>query len=66
MPGTGASQINAQITNIEHNGFWMLTLDGEYLVAFEDYPAFRNATVTQIYNFRPSFDGFHWPDLDGH
>jgi len=34
MPGTDASQISAQITNIEDNGFWMLTPDGEYFVAF--------------------------------
>ena len=64
MLGTDTSQISAQVTNIEHDGFWMLTPDGEYFVAFEDYPDFRNATVAQIYNFRQSFDGFHWPDLD--
>ena len=63
MLGTDTSQINAQVTNIEHDGFWMLTPEGEYFVAFEDYPDFRNATVAQIYNFRQSFDGFHttWP-----
>ena len=60
MLGTDASQIS----NIEHAGFWMLTQGGEYFVAFEDYPDFRNATVAQIFNFRQSFDGFHWPDLD--
>jgi hypothetical protein len=38
MLGTDTSQISAQITNIEHDGFWMLTPDGEYFVAFEDYP----------------------------
>jgi len=37
---------------------------GNTSLPFEDYPDFRNATVAQIYNFRQSFDGFHWPDLD--
>ena len=64
MLGTDTSQISAQITNIEYDGFWILTPDGEYFVAFEDYPDFRKATVAQIYNFRQLFDGYHWPDLD--
>jgi len=64
MLGTGSSQINAQITSIEHDGFWLLIDDEEYFVAFEDYPDFHNATVAQIHNFQSSFDGFHWPDLD--
>jgi hypothetical protein len=64
MIGTNTSQISAQVTNIEHDGFWLLANDGEYFVAFEDYPDFRNATIAQIYNFRVSFDGFHWLDLD--
>jgi hypothetical protein len=64
MLGTDASQISAHITNIEHDGFWMLTQGGEFFVAFEGYPNFRNATVAQINNFSQSFDGFHWPDLD--
>jgi hypothetical protein len=64
MLGTGASQISVQITNIEQDGFWMLTPDGEYFFVYEDYPDFRNATVAQIYSFRQSLDGFHWPDLD--
>jgi Protein of unknown function (DUF2442) len=64
MLGTNISQLEAQITNIEQDGFWLLTPDGEYFVAFEDYPDFCNATVAQIHNFKSASDGFHWPDLD--
>ena len=58
------SKISAQVTNIEQDGFWLLTADGEYFVAFEDYPELRDATLAQIHNFKQSFDGFHWPALD--
>jgi hypothetical protein len=53
-----------QITNIEQDGFWLLSPDGEYFVAFADYPDFYHATVAQIHNFQGDLDGMHWPDLD--
>jgi hypothetical protein len=59
MIGTNTSQISARVTNIEHDGFWLLVAGWEYFVAFEDYPDFRDATIAQINNFKQSFDGFH-------
>jgi Protein of unknown function (DUF2442) len=53
-----------QVTNIEQDGFWLLTPEGEYFVAFADYPDFTQAAVAQIHNFRGSVEGCHWPDLD--
>jgi hypothetical protein len=64
MPGTNISQTSIQVTNIEQDGFWLLTQDGEYFVAFADYPDFYHATVAQIHNFMGALDGCHWPDLD--
>ena len=64
MIDTNTSHISARVTNIEHDGFWLLVADGEYFVAFEDYPDFRDATIAQINNFKLLFDGFHWLDLD--
>jgi len=64
MLGTNISQISLLVTNIEQDGFWLLTQDGEYFVAFEEYPDFYHATVAQIHNFRGDQDGCHWPELD--
>jgi hypothetical protein len=64
MLGTNISQTSVQVTNIEQDGFWLLTPDGEYYVAFEDYPEFNQATVAQIHNFRSAPEGCHWPGLD--
>ncbi|MCX7049381.1 MAG: DUF2442 domain-containing protein [Candidatus Sumerlaeota bacterium] len=61
--GTGTSL--SEITSISSDGFWLLVDDREYFVPFEDYPAFRSATVYQIYNMQQeSPTQFHWPDLD--
>jgi hypothetical protein len=64
MLGTDISQAETVITNIEKDGFWLLTSDGEYFVSFAEYPDFKNATVAQIHNFKSSFDDLHWPELD--
>ena len=68
MSGANISQsdvaIKSQITSIENDGFWLLTNDGEFLVSFEQYPAFKNATIEQIFNFREHFGDFYWEKLD--
>ena len=64
MLRTNISQTSIQVTNIEQDGFWLLTPEGEYFVAFSDYPDFYQATVAQIHNFRGSLEVCHWPDLD--
>jgi hypothetical protein len=64
MPGTSISQQNSQITSIESDGFWLLTSDGEFFVPFERYPAFAEATISQIFTFRESYGDFHWDELD--
>jgi hypothetical protein len=68
MSGTDISQNSkkkpSRITSIESNGFWILTSIGEFFVSFERYPAFGQATVSQIFNFRESFGDFHWDALD--
>ncbi len=64
MIGTNTLQDEIVVTNIEKDGFWLLTPNGEFFILFADYPDFQNATVAQIHNLKASFDGIHWPDLD--
>jgi hypothetical protein len=66
-PGGVNTSLNeaAEITAISATGFWLLAGDREYFVAFADYPAFRQATVAQIYAMQPQGSGhFYWPELD--
>ncbi len=61
----GISISDGEITGIAATGFWLLVHDREYFVPFADYPAFRDATVAQIYHFeQPGPRQFHWPELD--
>ena len=68
MPGKNISPDDAlaqsQITSIEHDGFWLLTEEGEFFVSFERYPAFSRAKLTQIFHFEQDGDAFYWPELD--
>jgi hypothetical protein len=58
------SDLSTQFTNIEQDGFWLLSPDGEYFVSFNRYPGFEHATLAQIFNFRESFGDLHWDELD--
>jgi hypothetical protein len=66
MSGANISQsdVKSQITSIEKDGFWLLTREGEFLVSFERYPAFKTATIEQIFNFQEHFGDFRWEELD--
>ena len=61
--GEDTSQV--EVTSITAIGFWFLAGNREYFVPFTDYPAFQQATVTQIIHIeQPAPDQFYWPDLD--
>ncbi|RMF05180.1 MAG: DUF2442 domain-containing protein [Chloroflexi bacterium] len=63
QPGINIS--HSEVTNISAIGFWMLVDDREYFIPFDDYPAFKEASVARIYDVqRLSPDQFYWPQLD--
>ena len=61
----GASTLQAEVTNIDRFGFWLLVNDKEYFLPYEDFPWFRQAKVDQILNVELLHgDHLHWPELD--
>lgn len=61
----GAATSAAEITAISALGFRLLVDDREYFVPFADYPAFRDGTIAQIYQFQHHApDQVYWPELD--
>ena len=61
----GKSTSEAEVTNIDTLGFWLLVYDKEYFLPYEEYPWFRNARVRDILNVRlVREDHLHWPSLD--
>ena len=63
MPG--AATLEAEVTHISANGFWVLLGDEELPVPFSEFPWFRTATVVQIATLeRPIVNHLYWPLLD--
>ncbi len=61
----GASTSQAEVTNIDRFGFWILVNDHEYFLPYEDFPWFRQAKVEQILDVELLHgDHLHWPQLD--
>lgn len=61
----GKNISEAEILSVSANGMWMYVNGGEYFLPYKDYPWFRNAKVSEIYNFELlSGHHLHWPELD--
>ena len=61
--GTNAPEV--EVTNISNNGIWIWGNGKEFFMAFDDFPWFKEASVSKILNVeQPSAGHFYWPDLD--
>jgi len=61
--GTGTSE--AEVTNIDRFGIWILLLDSEHFLPYDKFPWFRHATVDQIIKVETFHaENLHWPELD--
>jgi hypothetical protein len=55
----------SEVTAVGRDGFWFINQDCEFFVPFNDYPAFRKATVEQIYSMEEIAPGqLRWESLD--
>lgn len=61
----GASTLQAEVTNIDRFGFWLLVNDHEYFLPYQDFPWFQQAKVEQILDVELLHGNhLHWPQLD--
>ena len=61
----GKSISEAEVTNIDTLGLWLLVHDKEYFLPYGEYPWFRDARVRDILNVTlVRKDHLHWPALD--
>lgn len=61
----GTATSGAEILNVSPHGFWLLVAGREYFLSHDDFPWFRNATFSQLFNVELSHgDHLYWPDLD--
>lgn len=61
----GEDTSRVEVTNISKHGIWLLNLDKELFLSYEDFPWFKDVSVGKILNVEePSPGNFYWPDLD--
>ena len=61
--GSGTSGV--ELTNVSPHGLWLLVDGQERYLRFDDFPWFRDATISQLSRIeRPQPHHLHWPDLD--
>lgn len=61
--GIGISQV--EVTNISPHGLWLLLNNEEFFLPFSEFPWFRDANISKIFNVElPSQNHLYWPDLD--
>lgn len=62
-PGINTS--HSEVSSVGPLGFWVIVEEREYFVSFSDYPAFKKATVEQIFLMQyMSPTQLYWPELD--
>lgn len=62
---SGTSTSAAEVVGISKFGVWVYAAGKEFFLPYEDFPWFRDAKVSSVYNlmFYNEFH-LHWPDLD--
>ena len=62
--GTGTSE--AEVTQISKHGIWLLIGEKEHFLSFENFPWFKDASISAIQNIEILNEHhLYWPDLDG-
>jgi hypothetical protein len=54
-----------EVLNVSPHGFWLWIKAREYFLDFEQFPWFRQATLTQLFTVElHHVDHLYWPALD--
>jgi len=57
--------LEAEVTQIDKHGIWVLIGEKESFLPFENFPSFREASVGVIQNVELlTNDHLYWPDLN--
>jgi hypothetical protein len=53
-----------EVTHVSHNGFWLLLDTDAFLVRFDDFPLFRDASPDALTDVQwPEPDRLYWPKI---
>ena len=55
----------AEVSHISRHGIWLLLRERELFLSYNDFPWFKDATVSAVLNVQlPHPQHLYWPDLD--
>lgn len=61
----GTDTLEVEVTQISKHGIWLLLGEREMSLPYEDFPWFKEASVSAVLNVQlPHPDHLYWPDLD--
>jgi hypothetical protein len=61
--GTSTSEV--EVTQISKYGIWLLLAEKEHFLSFDNFPWFKDASVTAIQNVQLlNAHHLYWPELD--
>jgi hypothetical protein len=61
----GADTSKPEILNVSPHGIWVMVADREYFLGYPDFPWFRKATLSQLFNVELHHgEHLYWPELD--
>ena len=61
--GTDTSEV--EVTQISKHGIWLLLQEKEHFLSFENFPWFKDASVSSIENVELLNEHhLYWPDID--
>ena len=62
---SGSDISKAEVLNVSPHGFWLFVAGKEYFLGFDDFPWFRDAPVSRLFNVEFSHGNhLYWPGLD--
>jgi hypothetical protein len=54
-----------EVLNVSLNGIWLLVIGKEYFLPYENFPWFKNASISQIHTVELRHDHYlSWKELD--
>src|SRR5438105_810938 len=61
----GRSTSEVEVTQISKHGIWLLLHEKEHFLSFDNFPWFKNGSVSAIHNVELLNEHhLYWPDLD--
>ena len=61
----GKNTSRVEVQDITRHGIWLFAKGREFLLPFKDFPWFKDAKVSAVYNVALQHQShLYWPDLD--